>query len=52
MQELFHRAMTSFETQMQQVQEVFGSVSQEASSSMKEMYSQQQKYYLMKEHLL
>ncbi len=43
MQELFHRAMTSFETQMQQVQEVFGSVSQEASSSMKEMYSQQQK---------
>ncbi len=42
MQELFHRTMTSFEEQMKQVRDVFGTVSKEASSSMNEMYSNQQ----------
>ena len=42
MQELFTRTMTSFEEQMNKIQDVFGSVSKEGAANMKDMFSQQQ----------
>ena len=42
MQELFHCTMSSFEEQMDKIQTVFTGVSQDAASSMQDMYGKQQ----------